>query len=57
MPRKALIFGTTNATIAGMLIYLFRTGELSGKTLPIVGVICFLAMNGLVFFMFRRRGV
>lgn len=55
MSRRVLYFGTTNATIAGMLIYLFQAGELSGKTLPTVGVICFLSMNGLVFFMLRRR--
>ena len=55
MSKRLLYFVTVNATIVGMSIYLFRTGELSGKNLPIVGLICFLGLNCVVFFVLRRR--
>jgi len=55
MPRRVLFFGVVNTAIIGTLVYLFRTGELSGKNLPLVGLICFLSMNGLVFLMLHRR--
>ena len=55
MSKRLLYFVTVNATIVGMLIYLFRTGELSRKNLPIVGLICFLSLNGIVYLMLQRR--
>jgi hypothetical protein len=55
MSQKALIYVVTNLTIFGMLIYLSHDGELKPSDVPLVAAVCFICLNGLVFFMFRRK--
>jgi hypothetical protein len=55
MSRQGLLLFAANAAIVGTLVYELRTGQLAEKNLFLVAAICIFGVNGLLFFLLRRR--
>lgn len=55
MNRNVVFFGVANVVIFAMLIYLVKTGQLARDNVLLVGAICLVGVNGLIFLALRRR--